>query len=212
MTDMNIVSFGNTGCVGRGFVAAALEDPRTSRLFLVNRREVAPSADPRVVHLTMTDFARGYDAAFSDVADRIDLVHWSLGGPPSFEQLRDGAKLYHQLHVAFPSHAAEYFAARNPDVVFHYASGAMVGEGKWPIFLHKKALAERLISERVRSISYRPRVVVPAGKQKRLPDFMAIESKRYGQFTIEAHGQLVTGAIQPGATFEHREMVASTAK
>ena len=211
MQDLNIVSFGNTGTVGRGFVAAALADARTSRLHLVNRRNVELVADPRVVHLQMTDFADGYEAAFAEVG-RIDLVHWALGGPPSFDQLRNGAKLYRQLHVDFPSRAAEYFAEKNPNVVFHYASGAMVGEGRWPVFLHEKARAERSIAERARSISYRPRVVVPVGKRNRLPDFMAIESKRYGQFALESHFRVSSEELAPGIAFEHNEMVKDRPK
>ena len=207
MQDLTIVSFGNTGRVGSGFVAAALEHPRLSRLYLVNRRAVEPLSDSRAVHITMTDFANGYDAAFSSVSGSIDLVHWALGGPPSASQLRNGAALYRQLHVTFPSQAAQYFSARNRDVVFHYASGAMVGEGRWPVFLHEKAVAERLIAEKVRSLSYRPRVVIPVGRPKLLPDITAIESRRLGRFVLDRHFDLFEGRIQPGTAFEHHQMV-----
>jgi hypothetical protein len=207
MQDLTIVSFGNTGRVGSGFVAAALEHSRTSRLYLVNRREVEPVPDPRVVHMTMTDFADGYAAAFSEVSERIDLVHWALGGPPSLGQLRNGAALYRQLHVTFPTRAAHYFAERNPDVVVHYASGAMVGEGRSPVFLHEKAVAERSIAAEARALSYRPRVVIPVGKPKPLPDRFAIESERYGRFVLDRHFDLCEGRIEPATAFEHNQMV-----
>ncbi len=204
---LSIVSFGNTGRVGTGFLSAALDDERVERIYLVNRREVAELGDPRVVYLTMTNFESGYEAVFADLDTRIDLVHWSLGGPPSLTRLRGQGSLYHDLHVAFPTIAAEFFARKNREVVFHYASGAMVGEGKWPDFRHEKAVAERLVAEKCAALSYRPRLVLPVGKRNWLPSFMAIPSQTYGAFVLDAHFRLREGTVEPGTAFEHGQMV-----
>jgi uncharacterized protein YbjT (DUF2867 family) len=155
---------GATGMVGEGVLFACLDDPRVSRVLVVNRRPAGVSHPKlrEIVHPALDDIGpiaaqlAGFDACF-----------FCLGVSSIGMSEADYRRVTHDLTLGF----ARTLAALNPDTVFTYVTGAGTDtseQGRTMWARVKGATENELLRLLPRAVMFRPGAMLALPGQHRL--------------------------------------------
>jgi uncharacterized protein YbjT (DUF2867 family) len=155
---------GATGMVGEGVLLACLDDPRVSRVLVVNRRPAGLSHPKlrEIVHPALDDIG-----PIADQLAGFDACFFCLGVSSIGMREADYRRVTHDLTLGF----ARTLAALNPDTVFTYVTGAGTDtseQGRTMWARVKGATENELLRLLPRAVMFRPGAMLALPGQRRL--------------------------------------------